>query len=446
MQPEESQIRKMTRLAMQHGAVNLAQGFPNEGPEFEAKFGVIEAILSGSSAGSLSTSTVSSFLYESQSFGDMTLFDFLKQVEHISGGANLDTLNQYSVPFGLSELRSQLATYYQRFYDYNVNPDTEITVTLGATEAMAAAFRTVAKPGDGVLIFEPFHELYPNQAHVFYLIPLYCSLRPNYITDEWEVNWETFDSAMDSGHVKVIVLNTPHNPTGKVFTLLELRRICDTAIKYDVWVITDEIYEHMLLSKDKTESHHLMPKVFPEMTERTIVISAISKTGSATGWRIGWALHPSAITTTYRAIHDQTVLQAPTPIQWGVKTYLNLSDEYFKYKLPQKYQQRRDMLISALRELGFRCVTPHACYYAFCDYRHVPVLSNMSSWDACMYLVSVVKVGTVAGENFCEKSSGRGGDFIRFCFCRKEDTLQLAIDRMRDVLLVNNVGPKTLLT
>ncbi|KAF4693920.1 hypothetical protein FOZ60_009667 [Perkinsus olseni] len=352
-----------------------------------------------------------------------------------------DELNQYAIPYGRTDLRQAIAGYYRRFYDFEVDAEEELTVCLGATEAMACTLRALCKPGDSVvlgegsirlgiliLIFEPFHEIYPNQAAVFYLNTKYCRLYEG-DDDEWHVDWDMLESRLQEGDVKCIVLNTPHNPTGKVFTKAEMTRIADLAVKYNAYVVTDEIYEHMIF---EGEPHHIIASL-PGMRDRSFIISAISKSASATGWRVGWVISPRKYTEIIRAVHDQMVLQSPSPMQFGTIAFTQLGDDYFKHYLPGKYQRRRDLLVPALRDLGFKVTTPHAAYYAFANFRGVPQLKDMSSWEASDYLVEHGVAG-VAGANFCEKGSGRGDDCIRFCFCRTDDELKEAIARLRKAL------------
>mmetsp|Transcript_10355 Transcript_10355/g.10258 ORF Transcript_10355/g.10258 Transcript_10355/m.10258 type:complete len:188 (+) Transcript_10355:72-635(+) len=181
------------------------------------------------------------------------------------------------------------------------------------------------------------------------------------------------------------------------------------------------------------EPHQIIASL-PGMRERSFIISAISKSASATGWRVGWVISPRKYTEIIRAVHDQTVLQSPSPMQYGTIAFTELSDNYFKHYLPEKYQRRRDLFVPALRELGFKVTTPHSAYYAFANFREVPKLKGMSSWEATDYLVEEGGVAGVAGANFCEKGSGRGEDYIRFCFCRTDDELMTAINRLRKAL------------
>ncbi|KAF4656296.1 hypothetical protein FOZ61_007049 [Perkinsus olseni] len=343
VQPTESQIRRMTRMAAQHGAVNLAQGFPNESPDFEIKDEAVRAILGGNAANAdaLKSLDVEGLVKD----GHTTLHSLLSAVDEAMTGN--DELNQYAIPYGRTDLRQAIAGYYRRFYDFEVDAEEELTVCLGATEAMACTLRALCKPGDSVvlgegsirmgiliLIFEPFHEIYPNQAAVFYLNTKYCRLYEgdDDDDDEWHVDWDMFESRLQEGDVKCIVLNTPHNPTGKVFTKAEMTRIAELAVKYDAYVVTDEIYEHMIF---EGEPHRIIASL-PGMRDRSFIISAISKSASATGWRVGWVISPRKYTEIIRAVHDQMVLQSPSPMQFGTIAFTQLGDDYFKHYLPGK--------------------------------------------------------------------------------------------------------------
>ncbi|KAF4659672.1 hypothetical protein FOL47_007489 [Perkinsus chesapeaki] len=425
VQPIESQIRQMTRMAAQHNAINLAQGFPNESPHFAAKDQIVRGLLGGNQANAEQLKTYD--IVPLVKAGHSTLSDLLEAVDKSITGN--DELNQYAIPYGRTDLREAISAYYRRFYNIEVHPEKELTICLGATEAMASTLRAICKPGESILVFEPFHEIYPNQAAVFYLHTRYCRLYEG-DDDKWYVDWEMLEDRLQDGSVRAILLNTPHNPTGKVFEKEELTRLAQLAVKYDTYIVTDEIYEHMIF---EGEPHQII-STFPEMKDRSFIISAISKSASATGWRVGWVVCPPRFTETLRAIHDQMVLQSPSPMQFGTIAFTKLDDNYFKHQLPDKYKKRRDVLVPALRRLGFKVTTPHAAYYAFANFREVPQLKDMSSWEASDYLVEKVGVAGVAGANFCERGSGRGEDYIRFCFCRSDDEIQEAIRRLEGAL------------
>lgn len=337
-----------------------------------------------------------------------------------------DQLNQYSPPMGRPDLREAISDYYQRFYEYEVSPD-DITVTLGATEAFASALRTIGRPGDKCVIIEPFHELYPSQCNIFYLEPLYVSLRVS--GDQWIYDATELEEALKQA--KILMLNSPHNPTGKVYTRDELRQIVDLCLKHDVYIITDEIYEHMCYDNN---SHYLLPKEFPEIANRTLVCNSIGKSASATGgWGLGWCLHPPHVGDTYRGIHDQMAVMSPHPMQYACLTYFTLPDEYFE-NLAERYKRRVQKLAGALKAVGFRVVFPQGAYYLFVDYREVPTLKHMSSMEAAMHLMKCVGVACVPGDTFYgsnDKLTDAGNYHLRFAACRSDSDLEEAATRLQ---------------
>lgn len=405
---KESVIRMMTRLATQYDAVNLSQGFPNEGPPWEMRLALAHAVLKGRAPEQheMDEASIKKDLVE------MILSD------HSAAGAGFDQLNQYSPPMGRPDLRQAISKYYQRFYNYDVSPD-DITVTLGATEAFASALRTVGRPGDKCVIIEPFHELYPSQCKIFYLEPTYVTLRV--CGDTWELDFDQLEEALRDS--KVLMLNSPHNPTGKVFTKEELAKIVALCLKYDVYIITDEIYEHMIYNDTP---HYLIPKEFPEIAHRTLVCNSLGKSASATGWRLGWCLHPPHVRDTYRGIHDQMTVMSPHPMQYATMTYLQLPDSYFA-TLAEKYRRRVEKLAAILTSVGFQVVMPQGAYYLMVDYTQVVALKDMDSMDAAMYLLKQVGVACVPGGNFYGNSySPDAGRYLRFAACRSDADLEEA--------------------
>ena len=412
-QVKESVIRMMTRLAIEFDAVNLSQGFPNEGPPWEMRLALAHGVLNGHANGQsdLNEDTLK------KSLVDMILSD----AESREG--KLDQLNQYSPPMGRQDLRQAISDYYQRFYKYDVSHD-DITVTLGATEAFASALRTIGRPGDKCVIIEPFHELYPSQCNIFYLETAYVTLRMG--DGQWELDFDELEDALRGS--RILMLNSPHNPTGKVFKREELAKIVKLCLKYDVYIITDEIYEHMIY--DGTP-HFLLPKEFPEIRNRTLVCNSIGKSASATGWRLGWCLHPPHVRETYRAIHDQMTVMSPHPMQHATITYLNMPDAYFG-NLSERYQRRVQMLGDILSEIGFQVVMPQGAYYLFVDYRQVNVLKGMDAMEATMYLLKNVGVACVPGSNFYgNKDSSEARKYLRFAACRSDADLEEASKRLQ---------------
>jgi aspartate/methionine/tyrosine aminotransferase len=429
---KESTIRMMTRLAQEYNAVNLSQGFPNEAPPRLLKLSLAHAVLSGQSFHGEDPSTFSEeFLVESLSqlllsASSDTDKDIATQNDSMS--STCDVLNQYSPPMGRPDLRSSIALYYQRFYQYTVSPD-DITVTLGATEAFASALRTVGRPGDKCVVLEPFHELYPSQCKIFYLEPVFVTLREDENGTCWKYDPQELEKAMQGA--RILILNSPHNPTGKVFSREELQHIVQLCIQYDVYLITDEIYEHMCFDHHR---HYLIPKEFPEMVNRTLVCNSIGKSASATGWRVGWCLHPSHLSDSYRGIHDQLAVMSPHPMQYATLSYLKLPDSYFD-SLAGKYQQRIHTLSDALISAGFEVIVPQGAYYLFVGYTTVPALAGMASMEAAMYMLKTVGVACVPGDNFFgNKSEETMNKYLRFAACRSEEDLAEAIRRIQKLI------------
>jgi len=421
----ESLIRQMTRLAAQHDAVNLSQGFPNDGPPLEPTLGIAAAALGGAlDRLDIFDQKVVDLVPEGTDLNQVTVKDLLAKLYNPKNSV----LNQYSIPYGIVPLREAIRDYYLRFYNFSVDAEKEITVTCGATEAFAATMRALCEPDEGVLIIEPYHELYPQQCSIFHLRTEFTNLIE--VDGKWEVNWEDFET--QAKKCKAIVLNLPHNPTGKVFTHAECERIVNICLENDIWLITDEIYEMMIFNGEK---QICIPQVFPQIREKCIVINSVSKTCSATGWRVGWTIANPEITFKIRGIHDQMVLQAPTPIQSAVVQFLKMPQNHFTEDIPAKYKKRRDLIIPALHKLGFKVINPDAAYYAFCNYRDVPKLKDFSPMEASLFLVEKVGVATVPGDNFYARNKETEGiKYIRFCFCRSEDLLEEAIKRLNEWL------------
>jgi aspartate/methionine/tyrosine aminotransferase len=406
----ESTIRKMTRLAKECGAVNLSQGFPNEAPPESVRMALAYSVLTGQlpPSGLTRASLMEAFSEEASSS---------------------DVTNQYSPPMGRRDVQEAVAAYYSRLYKYDGADPDHTTLTLGATEAVGSALRTIGIPGDKVVIIEPFHELYPNQCKIFYLEPTYVTLRE--VEGEWKYDADEFRKALSEA--KILLLNSPHNPTGKVFTLKELREIVSWCIDFDVYIVTDEIYEHMIYPPNA--EHYILPQQFPEAKDRILMCNSIGKSASATGWRLGWCLHPPHLTETYRGIHDQMVVMSPHPVQVATLTYLQLPDEYFTVDLKERYQGRIDTLMMVLREVGFQISQPQGAYYLFGNYRGVAKLKSMDPTEACMYMVETIGVACVPGDNFYGKDLQEGSKYLRFAACRSTSDIDAActllIDRLK---------------
>lgn len=370
----ESVIREMTRIANQHEAVNLAQGFPD--------------------------------------------FPMPEPMKEAACAAIHGNINQYAVTWGSSALRIAIAEKYKRWYGMEVDHDREITVTCGATEAMASVFLALIDPGDEVIIFEPFYENYGPDCILAGAIPKFVPLE----APHWTIDPERLAKAFTK-RTKAIVLNTPHNPTGRVFTRAEMTMIAELCIKHDVWVITDEPYEWIRYAGE----HHPMA-TWPGMRERTITISSLSKTFSCTGWRLGYAIAPPAQTDAIRKVHDFLTVGAPAPLQAAGAIGFAFDADYFNH-LAADYRARRDMLVPVLRDIGFRFELPEGAYYIFADF------SGISSDDDVTFarwMAREIGVATVPGSSFFSNRAD-GAKYVRFAFCKKFDTLQRAERCLRTI-------------
>ena len=419
MQASESVIRRMTRLAHRHGAINLAQGFTDEPPPFPLVWAAVGALLGGSDAGIERLEQAAAGPAAGRDGSSAApLRDVLRRLQ---GGR--DELNQYSYPFGLPELRQAIAAYTARWSGFEPDPETETTVVLGSTEGLAAVLAALGRRGDGVVVIEPFHEMYPSQAAVFGLTPRVVTLRESAADGVWRLDPDELRRA--AAGARLLVLNTPHNPTGKVFDGSELDAIAEIARAEDLVVVTDEIYEHIVFDG----ARHRSLATLPGMRERTVVVNSISKTANATGWRVGWVLSPPHLTPGIRAVHDTLVIQAPTPLQKAAVALLGLDEGFFR-DLAGAYAGKRALLGSALRDAGFRLGEPRGAYYFFADYRTVPGLGDLDPLAAALHLIEHAGVAAVPGDNFYARSPD-GARYLRFAFCRSRDTLAEAAHRLR---------------
>ena len=428
MEVKETVIRLMTRLAIEHGAVNLSQGFTDEAPVYDMVWGGVSAMLGGTDEGvrRLDTMTLREILEARGDAGsnslDLTLKELFAEMRNPR-----DKLNQYSFPFGLPELRQAIADHVEMLHGHRPDPEDRITVVLGASEGMAVAFRSLLEPGDGVVVVQPYHELYPSQAAIFGLAPRFVTLREDRGAGAWRLDRDEVRAAVSDPSVKAFVVNTPHNPTGKVLDDDELSFIAGLCRTHDLFAITDEIYEHIIFDGRR----HSYLAGFEGMAERTLVVNSISKTGRSTGWRIGWVITPPERTRRLRAVHDNLVVQAPTPLQKGAVSLLR-RDRAFFAGIAEDYRRKRDLLVAGLREAGFAVTPPEGAYYLFADYRGVPALAAMSPTGAATYLVKEVGVATVPGDNFY--ATGNEGDrYLRFAFCRSVETIEAGIERLRSL-------------
>ncbi len=367
----ESVIREMTRVAGEHGAINLAQGFP-----------------------------------------DFPAPDILKEAAVRAVHADL---NQYAVTWGAPRLRRAIAATRERDYGTPVDPDREVTVTCGATEAMASALLAVAEPGDEVIVLEPFYENYGPDAVLCGARPVFVPMGPGPGLD-----LERIEGAF-SDATRAIILNTPNNPTGRVFTRRELEVLGGLCRRHEAWAITDEIYEHILY-----EGEHVSMASLEGMGGRTITISGASKTFSVTGWRVGWIVAPPGVTGAIRKVHDFLTVGAPAPLQDAVATALEaLGPEYYE-ELAEGYRERRGVLHHGLREAGFRCEPPAGAYYILADFS---ALDGRDDDTFSRWLAAERGVAPVPGSSFFSEPDG-GRDRVRFAFCKTVPTLEEAVRRL----------------
>jgi aminotransferase len=373
----ESVIREMTRQAMLHGAVNLAQGFPDFPAPAEIKRAAQEAIAAD--------------------------------------------VNQYAITWGAKSLRNAIARQMQEWQGVAVDPETQITVCCGSTEAMISTLLAVCNKGDEVVIFEPFYENYGPDSVLSGAKPVFVKLRPPTAEGEWTFDERELRAAFHH-RTKAIILNTPNNPTGKVFTRGELELIRDLCVEFNVLAITDEIYEHILY--DGTQ--HISMASLEGMSERTVTINGLSKSYSVTGWRVGWAVGPPAITNAIRKVHDFLTVGAPAPLQEAGAAALGLSRAYYE-NLAAGYKARRDRLIPALTEAGFRCFRPRGAYYVMTD---ISAFGFDDDVAFTKYLVKEIGVAAVPGSSFYNDPRD-GAKQVRFAFCKKDATLDEAGKRLR---------------
>ena len=368
----ESVIREMTRVAQQHGAINLAQGFPD--------------------------------------------FPMPEAMKEAACAAIHGDINQYAITWGAPALRLGIAEKYRRWYDMAVDPDRHITVTCGATEAMAAVFLALIDPGDEVIVFEPFYENYGPSAILAGGTPKYIRLSP----PDWTFDPGVLERAF-SNRTRAIVINTPTNPTGKVFTRSELETIARLCQKWDVLAISDEIYGHIVF-----DGHDHVPIAsIPGMADRTVTISGLSKTYSVTGWRIGWAIAPEALSDGIRKMHDFLTVAAPSPLQEAGALALRLPESYYR-EMSADYQRLRDWLVSILERKGFVCYPPSGAYYVMAD---ISAFGYQDDVSFAKYLVQEIGVATIPGSSFYLDPRD-GAALIRFCFSKRDETIREAERRL----------------
>ncbi len=375
---QESVIRKMTRVCQQYGGINLAQGFPEKSAPEEVLQAALQAIQGGN--------------------------------------------NQYSITWGLPALREAVSQKVSRF---NLNgrrpdPEKEVTITCGSSEAIVASLLALVNPGEKVVIFEPFYENYLPGLALCEATPLFVPLRE----PEWAMDLEELSKAF-SHNPKALILNTPANPSGKVFSREELATIARLCMHHGTYVITDEIYEHIIYDGFK----HVSIASLPDMWERTVTISGCSKTYSVTGWRVGYVVAPYGLMSAIRKVHDYLVVAAPTPFQIAAITAMGLPDSYYR-DLGEHYREQRDFLLQIFQKLSIRVLRPSGAYYMMI---RIDGLGYEDDEAFAMALVEKAGLAVVPGSSFYHRPED-GRDKIRICFAKSWKTLQQVKERLEGFL------------
>jgi len=373
----ESVIREMTRLTHLYGGVNLSQGFPDFPAPAEVKEAAVAAIRAD--------------------------------------------INQYAITWGAPNLRRAIAEKAQHYNHMTVDPEKNITVTCGATEAMIATLMALINPGDEVVIFEPYYENYGPDTYLSHATPRFVKLRaPDWHFDEKELR------AAFNARTRAIIINTPNNPTGKVFTRKELLFIARLCQEWDAFAITDEIYEHIFY--DGTE--HISIASLDDMAERTVTINGISKTYSLTGWRTGWAIAPEMQNNAIRKVHDFLTVGAAAPLQEAAAVALQLPESYYQ-NLAKTYLEKRNRLVEILENAGFHCYVPKGAYYIMTEIAELMKAHNQPNDDQfARWMVKAIGVAAVPGSSFYMNPAD-GATQVRFCFCKKEETLIAAAEKLK---------------
>jgi aspartate/methionine/tyrosine aminotransferase len=372
----ESVIREMTRLALQHGAVNLAQGFP-----------------------------------------DFPAPEILKRAAAEAIAADV---NQYAITWGAKVFRDAIAAKYRRHYALEIDPEREITVCCGSTEGMIASLLATTDPGDEVVIFEPYYENYGPDTLLSGARRKFVRLHP----PDWRFDPAELRRAF-STRTKAIILNSPGNPTGQVFDREQLETIAQLCQEFDALAITDEIYEHLVYDGGQ----HIPIITLPGMRDRTVLVNSMSKTYSVTGWRVGWVIAAPDLTDSIRKVHDFLTVGAAAPLQQAGAVAMALPDDYYA-ALSREYRSRRDRMLAALGPAGFRCASPRGAYYIMADISSVNLGKDLLSDRVIVrHLIEKIGVAAVPGSSFFSNPAD-GKTLIRFCFCKKYETLEEAERRL----------------
>ena len=368
----ESVIREMNRLAVEAGAVSLAQGFPDFACPIELKEAANRAIL--------------------------------------------DDVNQYAITWGARALRVAIAAKVERFHPgWVIDPETQITVTCGATEAMIATMLGLLNPGDEVVIFAPFYENYGPDAILAGAVPRYVTLHQ----PDWSIDPDELRAAF-TGRTRAIIVNSPHNPTGKVFSRAELELIAGLCLEHDALAITDDIYQHIVFTGE-----HIPLATLPGMAERTIAIDSMSKTYSVTGWRVGWTIASPELTVGIRRVHDFLTVGAAAPLQQAAVVAMGFPQAYYD-QLATDYQARRDLIVPALEAAGFRVWVPDGAYYAMTDTSAITELDDVTF---ARRLIHEPGIAAVPGSSFFSRPE-LGRQNLRFAFPKRRETLEAAAERL----------------
>jgi aspartate/methionine/tyrosine aminotransferase len=369
----ESVIREMTRICLAHQGVNLAQGFPDFPAPPEIKEAAVKAIRAD--------------------------------------------LNQYAITWGEPNLRQAITEKFAWYNGVTIDPEREITVCCGSTEAMISSLMAIVNSGEEVIVFEPFYENYGPDT-------ILCDAKPRFITlhePDWHFDEQELTRAF-TNKTKAIIINTPNNPTGKVFSREELQFIADLCLKWGVIAVTDEIYEHILYDG----AQHISIASLPGMRDQTITINSISKTYSLTGWRVGWAIAPASVTASIRKVHDFLTVGAPHPLQEAAAVALRINRGYYE-NLAKQYQEKRNFFLPVLQDAGFGVFPPCGAYYIMTD---ISPFRFSDDVKFAMYLVEKLGVATVPGSSFYSRPS-LGATKIRFCFPKRMETLQEAAEKLK---------------
>jgi aminotransferase len=373
----ESVIREMSRQAILYGAVNLSQGFPDFPAPADIKRAACEAIEAD--------------------------------------------INQYSVTWGAKRFRDAIAAKTKWHLGLDVDPDREVVVTCGSTEAMIATMMAVIDPGEEVIVFEPFYENYGPDAILSDAVTRYVTLHPPH----WTFDPDELRAAFNE-KTKAIIINTPHNPTGKIFSREELRFIADLCIEHDVMALTDEIYEHIWYPDPARGIEHLAIASLDGMRDRTVTINSLSKTYSVTGWRVGYAIASPDLINGIRQVHDFLTVGAAAPLQEAGVYALGLPQTYYE-KLQQDYQKRRDYLLGVLEEVGFKCFKPDGAYYIMTDISDFGFENDIKFTE---HMVRDIGVAVVPGSSFYRRPE-LGAQQVRFCYCKRDETLRAGAERLQ---------------